>query len=61
MKVVAFFVVIAALFCAWRVAARGNRKAAKKIVCSLAVPTLLAALITLGLLAFAFTFNGKLI
>lgn len=61
MKVAFLFVVLAAAFGLWHVTSKRDRKAVKSSARRFAVPVLLAALATLGLLAFAFIFNGKLI
>jgi hypothetical protein len=61
MKAILFFLILAATFGFWRITAQRDKKAVKKAVRPFVVPTLLAAAITIALLVFAFTFNGKLI
>jgi len=61
MKVIAFFLFVAVAFGLWRITARRDRKTVKKAVRPFVLPVVLAAAVTIALLLFAFTFNGKLI
>lgn len=61
MKVLVVFFALACLFGAWRITPHTERKAAKKAIQPFVLPVLLAAIVTVCVLAFAFNFNGKLI
>ena len=61
MKVFVFFLILAFVFGLWQVATRPERKAFRKAVRPFVLPAILALLVTIGVLAFAFNFNGKLI